>query len=247
MDLKTTVLISSLFLFGVLEQLFPFFAFEQNLSKRITTNILLGLFNVAVTSVTTALLLKWVWQHPNPQGLFNGVESPWWVFGLAFVVLDFYMYWWHRVMHNTAIGWRFHHVHHTEQAMNVSTAYRFHTIEVLTSNISKIGLIWLCGIPPVCLLVYEACYSVELIFHHSNWELSYRLDRLLSYLIVTPNFHRLHHSEALRDSRSNYASFLSIWDQLFRSRRYPRQPKSIRLGLKEATKSELINMLLLPF
>ncbi|HEY9664482.1 MAG TPA: sterol desaturase family protein [Allocoleopsis sp.] len=243
MNLKTTALISSLVLFGVLELLFPFFQFDQSFTKRISTNIGLGCINILLTSFTTALLLNCAWDHPCSIGIMDSIQPVWLGVLLSFLVLDGYMYGWHRLMHTTSIGWRFHAVHHTERTMNVSTAYRFHAIEVLVSNLPKILLIWLCGIPAVFYLLFEAVYAVGLVFHHSNWRLPYRVDRVLSYFIVTPNYHRLHHSQDLTASRSNYASLLTLWDKLFRSRRYPIAPKSIQLGLAHTTKTDLLSLL----
>lgn len=247
MDWKTTALFGSLFLFGTLELVFPFFQFEKNLTQRIATNIGLGLINVLVTTFTTTLLLKWVWQQTNWLGLFHAIQAPWLVFILSVLLIDSYMYCWHRLMHMLPIGWRFHRVHHAETTMNVSTTYRFHTFEVILSNLPKIFLVWLFGIPPICYLIYEVLYTIETIFHHSNWNLPYKVDRLLSYVIVTPNYHRFHHSQRLSDSQTNYASFLTCWDKIFKSRAYPKAPKMLQLGLSKQTKDDLVSMLLLPF
>lgn len=247
MDWKLTALFSSLCLFGLLETLFPFFRVQQPFTARISANVMLGILNTVVGSLTVALLLKWVWNHPIRGSICHGIPNLGMILILSIFVLDAYMYTWHRAMHNLPVAWRFHQVHHTERAMNVSTAYRFHTIEVIASNIPKILLIWLFGIPPFIYVLYEALYSAELVFQHSNWRLPYQVDRLLSQVLVTPNYHRLHHSQQIEHSRSNYASFLTIWDRLFQSRHYPRSPKTIQLGLSYATKLDVLSLLRLPF
>jgi sterol desaturase/sphingolipid hydroxylase (fatty acid hydroxylase superfamily) len=157
------------------------------------------------------------------------------------------MYAWHWLMHSTSVGWRFQLAHHTERAMNVSTAYRFHTVEVLVSNVPKIFLIWIFGISPVCYLLYEVVYAIELIFQHSNWDLPYKVDRLLSHFIVTPNYHRLHHSRQMDAARSNYASMFTFWDGLFNRRRYPASPRTIELGVTQETKVDMLSVLKLPY
>ena len=231
MNWKLLAIVGSLVFFGSLENLFPFFQFKQPLLRRIAINFTLGIVNAGVTSLTVAIVLTWIWQQSKGPGYLAIIPGAWLQCVVAFLLLDGYMYAWHRLMHTSAIGWKLHQVHHSDRAMNISTAYRFHAIEVLLSNLPKLGLIWLLGITPTYLLIYEAVFAAELIFHHSNWALPLRIDRALSYVIVTPNYHRAHHSRQLDGTQSNYASLLTIWDVLFHSARYPTAPEAITLGL----------------
>jgi sterol desaturase/sphingolipid hydroxylase (fatty acid hydroxylase superfamily) len=247
MEWKVFALLGSLFLFGILEHIYPFFSFKQRFTQRVAANIALGILNILVTSVTTTVLLAWVWQQSLWQGIFHGIHSPILVFVLSFFCLDAYMYGWHRFVHSTAWGWRFHQVHHSDWAMNVSTTYRFHPVEVILSNIPKIILIGFLGIPPICVVVYETLYAVQLIFEHSNWKLDRRIDRVLSYFIVTPNYHRLHHSKLLEHSDSNYASFLTIWDWIGRSQAYPEAPEAIHLGVDQPVRNDAVSLVMMPF
>ncbi len=180
-----------------------------------TINLALGLLNAGLTSLTVVVLLSWIWQQTAWQGYLLALLWPWLRFSLSFLLLDAYMYAWHRLMHTSAWGWQLHQVHHSDRAMNTSTAYRFHAIEVLLSNLPKLFLIWLFGVTPTHLLIYEVIFAAELIFHHSNWALPLQFDRILSYVIVTPNYHRAHHARFLSGMRSNYASLLTIWDIFF--------------------------------
>lgn len=248
MDAKLTAVLGSIFIFGILENLFPFFQYKQSFAKRISHNFALGLLNAIATSLTTILLLKWVWQQNIWLGLFQGIKPLWLVGILSFLLLDAYLYFWHRLMHVWPIAWRFHRVHHTEMSMNISTAYRFHTVEVLLSNLPKIFLILLFGIRPIHAVIYELAFTIIVVFHHSNWHLPYRVDQALSYLIVTPNYHRLHHSQIVKETNSNYASLLTIWDRLFWSFRDSSNPQLIKLGLVEETRElDFLRLLKLPF
>jgi sterol desaturase/sphingolipid hydroxylase (fatty acid hydroxylase superfamily) len=131
--------------------------------------------------------------------------------------------------------------------MNTSTAYRFHTVEVISSNIPKLFIVWLFGIQPVHLLIYEFALAIELVFHHSNWAIPQKIDKLLSYVIVTPNFHRLHHSQVFQESKSNYGSFFSFWDKIFKSYSYPKYPEKIKLGLPQHSHNlDILRLILLP-
>lgn len=248
MNWKLVVILSSLLIFGSLENLFPFFQFKQPFLRRVSINLALGLLNTGLTSLTVIAALSWIWQQTTWQGYFLALPWPWLRFILSFLLLDAYMYAWHRLMHTSAWGWRLHQIHHSDRAMNTSTAYRFHALEVLLSNLPKLSLIWLFGITPTHLLIYEIIFAAALIFHHSNWALPLRIDRALSYVIVTPNYHRAHHARLLSGMRSNYASLLTVWDILFHSVRYPAAPEAIKLGIPGVNKEfTLLQLLTLPF
>ncbi|BAZ38771.1 fatty acid hydroxylase [Calothrix sp. NIES-4101] len=247
MDWKSIAVVSSVLIFAFLETIFPFFYFQSSFNQRTYPNIILGIINVLVNSITIAFSLYWIWQQPSLLGSLNYINSPWLGAWIAFLLLDLYMYLWHRLMHHYALTWRFHQVHHTEISMNTSTAYRFHTVEVIASNIPKLLLIWLFAIKPSYLLFYEITLAIELVFHHSNWAMPRKVDKLLSYFIVTPNLHRLHHSQFFKDTQSNYASVLTIWDKLWDTCAYPKYPEKIKLGLPEYHQHlNIFNLILLP-
>jgi sterol desaturase/sphingolipid hydroxylase (fatty acid hydroxylase superfamily) len=248
MDWNSLTVVSSVLLFGLLENTFPFFEFKQSFNQRTYPNLLLGCTNVVANSVTIAFFLSWIWQQTSWQGFLQFTHSHFLAMAISFLLLDAYLYLWHRLMHSSLLTWRFHQVHHTEISMNTSTAYRFHTVEVILSNIPKLFLVWLFGIKPNYLFVYEITLAIELIFHHSNLALPWKLDKYLSYLIVTPNFHRSHHSKVFASTQSNYASLLTIWDRLFKTFYYPKYPEKIDLGLSEYPKNlNTLQLILLPF
>ncbi len=231
MEFKFIALVGSLVLFGLLEHCYPFFHFSQSWSERISKNISLGVVNILVTSVTTTVLLHETCGHPTWERLFSFMPDSVLTFPVAFLMIDIYMYSWHRLVHRFTLGWHLHRVHHNDEAMNISTSYRFHTLEVVLSHLPKIFLLWATGVPLWFYMLYETLYSVELVFQHSNWHLPYKVDHLLSHFIVTPNYHRAHHSQAEEHFDLNFCSFLTIWDRLFKTRYYPKSPRSIRLGV----------------
>lgn len=233
MNVKLSVILCSIFIFGVLENLLPFFDYKGSWLKRVATNFSIGLMNAIATSFFTTYILKYIFTHPDKQALFNLIQPVWLGGILSLLVLDLYMYSWHRLMHTWALGWKFHRVHHTDKFMNISTAYRFHLIEVVASNLPKILLIFILGIKAELLLIYELVFAASLIFHHSNYHLSWKIDHFLSHAIITPNYHRVHHSMVLQESNSNYGSILSLWDRLFKTFRYRQNPQDIQLGLIE--------------
>ncbi len=248
MEYKSLAIVSSIVIFGILETLVPFFQYRQNPIKRVIHNLILGLINFLVVNLTVILILNSLWKPTLWRGLFYDINLPWLHFILSFLLLDLYMYTWHRLIHTWGFAWRFHKVHHTDRWMNISTAYRFHTGEVIVANIPKIGLIYLLGITPNAWILYESLFAVSLVFHHSNFALPFKIDKFLSYFIVTPNYHRAHHCQLTKYLNTNYTSLLTIWDLIFQSRYYPPQPETIQLGISEETRDlNFISLLKLPF
>lgn len=249
MEYKTSIICISLVIFGILEIIYPFYNFKGNWLRRISNNLILGLANAIALSLITKILLLQALNNPlySPK-ILQLINMPLLAGILAILIIDLYMYLWHRWMHKWAIGWRFHKVHHTDREMNISTAYRFHIIEILASNLPKIFLIWILGIKIEWLLIYEILFAIDVIFHHSNWYLPVNIDKFLSYIIVTPNYHRLHHSQIIVETNSNYGSLLSIWDKIFLTYRYSKNPERIKLGLAEYKQNlRILDLLIIPF
>jgi sterol desaturase/sphingolipid hydroxylase (fatty acid hydroxylase superfamily) len=150
-------------------------------------------------------------------------------------------------MHTVPIAWRFHLVHHTDRQMNVSTAYRFHPIEVISSSIPKLLLILLLGIPSNFVLIYESVFTAIVALHHSNFALPPAIDRILAYIILTPHYHRIHHSQVVDETNSNYASVFIWWDRLFGTYRDRPDVQNIQLGISaESRELNLLQSLALP-
>ena len=147
-------------------------------------------------------------------GLFSYLELP---EGLeaffCIVILDLMIYIQHVMFHVIPFFWRFHLVHHSDLDMDVSTGLRFHPLEILASMFYKVGLVFALGPSPMTVLVFEAILNGMAQFSHSNITLPERLDRLLRYVFVTPDMHRIHHSVEKSETNSNFGFNLSIWDR----------------------------------
>jgi sterol desaturase/sphingolipid hydroxylase (fatty acid hydroxylase superfamily) len=139
--------------------------------------------------------------------------------GLLFdlVLLDFWIYWWHRANHNISLLWRFHVVHHLDRFLDATTATRFHFGEVLLSACARALVIVVFDIPLASVLIFEAVVLAASIFQHSNLRLPQGLERALARVIVTPSLHWLHHHAVRRDTDSTYGTFFSFWDRIFGS------------------------------
>ncbi len=134
---------------------------------------------------------------------------------LSIVVLDLFDYVWHRANHRLRPLWRMHKAHHADPEMDVTTALRFHPGELIYSGIVKAAWVLVWGPTMVAWFLFEALVSLCAQFHHSNIDLPASVERVLSWLIVTPRYHAAHHAVDRRFGDANFATILSIWDRLF--------------------------------
>jgi sterol desaturase/sphingolipid hydroxylase (fatty acid hydroxylase superfamily) len=166
---------------------------------------------------------------------------------LDLLILDCWIYWWHRANHEWPVLWRFHEVHHLDEFLDASSALRFHFGEVLLSSLVRAGVILLLGVPLLSVVVFETLLALSAMFHHSNLRLPPRLERALSFLIVTPSIHWVHHHALRRDTDSNYSALLSVWDRLFRSRSATVRTPDMPIGTEGRHERPIGGLLVRPF
>lgn len=169
-------------------------------------------------------------------GLFNAIDwPPLTEFAIGIVLLDFAIYWQHRWMHRVPWLWRLHRVHHSDLQFEVTLGLRFHPLEIILSLFYKCLVIALLGAAPLTVLAYEVLLAVFSLFSHADVSLPCGLDRQLRRLIITPDWHRVHHSVHRTETDSNYGNLLSLWDRLFASAiEQPRDGHAaMRIGLDE--------------
>lgn len=232
---KAAAITLSLVAFLAWEAVKPYFNYGIGHWRRSMNNALVGLFNAALSRLAFAGLAYWALSLAADArfGLLNIVALPPWAsIALTMLVLDLWTYWWHRLNHTVNFLWRFHRAHHTDTEMGVTTAYRFHPVELALSSLLRVPLILAFGLEPEGLLWYELVLNVSIAFHHANLSVGERADALVRALFVSPIMHKLHHSVEPREFSSNYSSVLSIWDRLFRTWTETASPRAIVLGLR---------------
>jgi sterol desaturase/sphingolipid hydroxylase (fatty acid hydroxylase superfamily) len=149
-------------------------------------------------------------------GLLRSLDLPVWLAVLAGVVmLDLAIYLQHLLFHAVPALWRLHRVHHADPDFDVTTALRFHPIEILLSMLVKASVIFAFGPPVLAVLIFEIVLNGAAVFNHANVRLPGGVERVLRWLIVTPDMHRVHHSKDMQETNSNYGFNLSAWDRLF--------------------------------
>ncbi len=201
-----------------------------------------------LAAVGTAL-----WAESHGYGLFPMLGVPPLVAGIAaFVLLDFAVWLEHVASHKIPLFWRIHRMHHSDTGFDVTTALRFHPIEIVLSMFWKALVIVLLGAPAVAVLIFEIVLNGTAMFNHSNIRLPENADRLLRQVIVTPDMHRVHHSVERAETDSNYGFNFPFWDRIFKT--YTSQPAAGHLKMEIGQKAwrdlapaNLLWSLLLPF
>lgn len=156
------------------------------------------------------------WAEARGVGLMNWAGLPLWAsLPLTVVLFDLAIYLQHRVFHAVPVLWRLHRVHHADPEMDASTGLRFHPLELWLSMVIKIALAVALGAPPEGVVLFEILLNATSLFEHAAIRIPPRLDRALGWVIVTPNLHRIHHSEREHETNSHYGFCLSVWDRLF--------------------------------
>jgi sterol desaturase/sphingolipid hydroxylase (fatty acid hydroxylase superfamily) len=207
-------------------------------SRRWVTNLaMVVLSSVALRIVfPLAAVGTALWAQSNGLGLFPLLGLPLWTAGiLAFFLLDFAVWLEHVVSHKWPWLWRIHRMHHADTGFDLTTALRFHPLEIVLSMVWKAAVIIALGVPPVAVLIFEIVLNGAAMFNHANIKLPKAVDAVLRLLIVTPDMHRIHHSTDPRETDSNYGFNLAIWDRLFSTyTRFPRRGDTdIEIGLSE--------------
>jgi sterol desaturase/sphingolipid hydroxylase (fatty acid hydroxylase superfamily) len=186
-------------------------------------------------------------------GLFNAFAVPGWLAVISSVILlDLAIYLQHVLFHAVPALWRLHRMHHADLAFDVSTGVRFHPIEILLSMLIKLTLVAALGIPALGVLLFEVLLNATSMFNHGNVRMPERLDRVLRWIVVTPDMHRVHHSATPRETNSNFGFNLPWWDRLFGT--YRAQPAAghdaMIIGIeqfRDPGELRLDRMLLQPF
>jgi sterol desaturase/sphingolipid hydroxylase (fatty acid hydroxylase superfamily) len=163
-------------------------------------------------------------------GLFNVLEVPLWLAVLlSILLLDLAIYLQHVLFHAVPALWRLHRMHHADLEFDVTTGLRFHPVEILLSMAIKLAVVAALGAPAVAVLIFEVLLNATAMFNHANIRLPAGVDRVLRWIVVTPDMHRVHHSVIPVETNSNFGFNLPWWDRLLGT--YRAQPKAGHEGM----------------
>ncbi|SLN18573.1 Fatty acid hydroxylase superfamily protein [Falsiruegeria litorea R37] len=215
--------------FALAEALLPRRSRALSRLDRWQTNLGITILNTLTLRLMTALLpLLAIGAALDAQaqgwGLFNALNWPIWLeLVICVLLLDLAIWAQHLITHKVPLLWRLHRVHHADRDMDVTTAVRFHPIEIALSMLLKIGVVYLLGPSALAVLIFEILLNGTALFNHSNLKVPLALDAVLRRVLVTPDMHRVHHSVHRHEHDSNYGFALSIWDRMFGT--YVAQPE----------------------
>ncbi|NTV99092.1 MAG: sterol desaturase family protein [Chlorobiaceae bacterium] len=238
-------------LLWIIEGLNPWFSRQKRRGLHAKLNLSIAAINLLIlipSGIFMAFILDWsgkAWPGIGMLALHPFAEAI-----LIILLIDLWMYVWHRLNHETAFLWRFHSIHHSDPSLDVTTSWRFHYIEILLSELLRLPLFMLLGAGIEHLLLYSLLMTPVIEFHHSNISIPPALDRLARLVIPSPMMHRLHHSRLRNEHDTNYGSMLSLWDRLFGSFLVRENLDSLQLGLDRESdfdRQRLLALLLRPF
>ena len=189
-----------------------------------------------------------VWAEGGGYGILRAIDISHAFAGvLSIVLLDLAIYTQHVVFHHVGPLWRLHMMHHTDLDLDVTSGARFHPIEIVLSMFIKIALVLFLGPPAWAVVIFEVALNAMAMFNHSNVRIPLPLDRVLRWLVVTPDMHRVHHSVVVKELNSNFGFNLSWWDRIFRT--YTDQPsqghEDMTIGLANFRELKLLSLPLL--
>lgn len=190
--------------------------------RRWPTNLsilVLGGITVRVLGAISPLLLAVgaaAWAQQAGVGLFNVWSIPGWLAALLCVlVLDALIWAQHWAFHRVPTLWRLHRVHHADRDIDVTTALRFHPVEIALSMLIKVLAVLALGAPVLAVVLFEVLLNACAMFNHANLRLPQPVDAVIRKLIVTPDMHRVHHSVHAGEHNRNFGFNLSVWDRWF--------------------------------
>ncbi|MDZ7712336.1 MAG: sterol desaturase family protein [Rhodovibrio sp.] len=131
------------------------------------------------------------------------------------LLLDLWKYVEHRLMHAVPLLWRLHLVHHSDTDVDFTTAERHHPLEVVIGTVGFVAVTVVFAIPPLAIALYALIATIVAVFSHANIQVGRALDRPLSWVIVTPAVHNVHHSAERAETDSNFGLMMTLWDRLF--------------------------------
>lgn len=251
---RSIILVGGLAFFWILESGVPLFKFRYRKWQHAIPNLFFTLTTVIINFSLAWLLLGTAdWVVVNNFGILNWIpEIPLWLYALLGVLLlDFFgAYLAHYVEHKVKPLWMVHLVHHTDHKVDTTTANRHHPIESVIRFTFTLFGVFFVGTPIALVFLYQSMSLVFTQFTHANIKMSKGFDKVLSYVIVSPDMHKTHHHYRLPYTDSNYGNIFSIWDRLFGTYLYLDREKlvyGVDVFPDEAKNSNIKDLLKQPF
>lgn len=216
---RSIILVGGITFFWLLEGFLPLFQFGYKKWQHALPNFFFTFTTVLINFGLAFLLLKTAdWVKANDFGIINWLpEMPLLLYViLGILLLDFFgAYLAHFVEHKVKPLWMVHLVHHTDHKVDTTTANRHHPIESIIRFAFTLFGVFIVGTPIAIVFLYQSLSLIATQFTHANIKMSRKVDTILSYVIVSPDMHKVHHHNVLPYTDSNYGNIFSIWDRIF--------------------------------
>ena len=239
---KFSGFLAGLALFLAIESMAPARAWRNARAKRLGFHLVVAAFNQLVLRFTVLFPLLAVADHVHRErwGFGAALGLPFWLeIPLSIVVLDFFDWIWHLSNHRVPFLWRFHKVHHVDTMNDVTTSLRFHPGELVISGFVKMSWLVIWGPSVWAFAIFELLVTLSAQFHHANFDFPDRVEKRLAWIVMTPRGHLAHHSATTRAIDMNFATILSVWDRIFRTRVEPTPEHLVEQGLPYGRDREL--------
>jgi sterol desaturase/sphingolipid hydroxylase (fatty acid hydroxylase superfamily) len=216
---RSFIIIGGITLFWIIENGFPLFKFKYNKWQHASINIFFTITTIIINFALAFILFKSsVWVTENEFGILHwlSIKSLLLQAIIGLLLMDLIgAYSAHYVQHKTKILWRFHLIHHTDTWIDTTSANRHHPGESVIRFVFTTLAVIIVGAPIWLFFLYQTTSVFLSQFNHANLNLSKKADTIISYFIVSPNMHKVHHHYVLPYTDSNYGNIFSIWDRLF--------------------------------
>lgn len=251
---RSLILVGGITIFWLIENAFPLFKFTYKKWHHAGINLFLTLTTIIINFSLAFILLKTSdWAIANDFGVLQWLpQMSLWLYALiGLLLLDLIgAYLVHLIEHKVKFLWRFHLIHHTDTWVDTTSGNRHHPGEsVIRFAFTTFGVL-LVGAPMWLVFMYQTLSIVSTQFTHANISLPKKLDIFLSYFIVSPNMHKVHHHFTLPYTDSNYGNIFSVWDRLFGTFMTLSKDKiiyGIDTYMKPEENNKLNNLLKIPF
>ena len=251
---RSIFLISGILFFLILEAGIPLFSFDYKKGKHAIINITFTLITLVVNLIGAGLIVAAVtYNELNGTGLLRMIELPLWLnvlVGLA--LMDLIGAWLvHWLEHKVKWMWKFHIIHHSDVHVDVTSGLRHHPGENILRLFFTSLAVFIVGPTFGLVMLYQTISAFFAHLTHANIRMPLALDFVLSYIFVTPHFHKVHHHYEQPYTDTNYGNIFSFWDHIFGTAVYEKDLDKLVYGIDTHFKTEehtsLKNLLMIPF
>lgn len=251
---RTLILAGGILFFWILEGVVPLFSTGYRRYRHAALNAVFTLTTMVVNFSLAFLIVKSADLATSMEiGVMHWVSAPLWLSVLLGVmVLDLISAWLiHLIEHKVAWMWKFHLIHHSDTHVDVTTALRHHPGESVFRAAFTMLAVFAAGAPIAVVFIYQTFSALFSQFNHANFRLPRTVDRVLSWVIVTPDMHKVHHHFQQPLTDTNYGNIFSIWDRVFRTFAYVKDPTKLVYGvdthMQEHEHNDVKNLMAIPF